>query len=397
MTLDQAKAAIDKTKGLHLESAAPPNGATVTAQNPPPFRYVPIGTGITLQLKPPEASSHLRKVPDITRMDVSLLPAFLERAGLAYAGSQKEETTEYAAGTIFQNPLAGKMVEQGTRVFRYEATAPPAPPTQQHQLTLTANATDLTTNEQVSFEATITPAVKGAGYQFDFADDEQTDLQGENTAQHQYARDGTFTVKATAVLPGGETEPLHATVTVQVHAISWTVTLEPSARRADTHTPIVFEAKLLPASPLPEQAEYLFYFDKDKKVVNSNKPSVQRSFANAGQHFASVVVKDADGHSFKSDIETVVIAEPPPRIWLWVLSAVAAGAISWLGGLKIAQKITTGRLQYALVADTPGTQSIEQPSGIAVEAGVEFQVVHPPLDPNAQCAGPIIKRVERLV
>lgn len=395
MTLDQAKAAIDKTKGLHLESATPPNGLTVTAQNPVPFRYVPVGTGVTLQLTPADRASHWRVVPDITRMDVSLLPAFLERAGLAYGGSKKIETKQYSAGTIIQSPLAGTRVEEYTPVFRFEATVPPLPQPQENHLELDASPHVVVVNEQVDFEAVLATAVPGAQYQFQFGDGRQTGRQDDNKAQHQYDHDGTFKVKATAVLPSGE--ELIAEKEVRVHTTTWTVDLELNPRRADTKTPISFQANLLPPLPLPERPQYLFYFDNNKQPVTSNNPIVQRRFADAGTHFAHVVVTDADGHSFESDVKAAIIDKPPPPVWLWVLSAVAAGAISWLGGLKIAQKITTGRLQYALVADTPGQQSVEQPSGSAVEAGFEFQVVHPPLDPNAQCAGPIIKRVERLL
>jgi hypothetical protein len=216
MTLDQAKAAIEKTRGLRFENATPANVGTVTDQNPKPFRYVVIGTPVTLQLKPPEPVSHLRQVPDITHIDESIVEGYLKHAGLAYGGSTKTETKEYPAGSKFQDPLAGRWVEENTPVFRYEATSPPERQTK-YRLSLRASASSLSINEQVSFVAALTPAVEGAGYQFDFGDRQQGDLQGESTARYQYAQDGMFTVTVTAHLPSGEM--LQEKTTVQVHAI----------------------------------------------------------------------------------------------------------------------------------------------------------------------------------
>jgi hypothetical protein len=145
---------------------------------------------------------------------------------------------------------------------------------------------------------------------------------------------------------------------------------------------------------VPERAEYWFYFDNDKKAVISNTPSMQRSFPDARTHWARVVVRDADGHSFKSNVAGVVIVKP---VWPWAVMSVAAFAILGLGGLRIAQKIATARLKYDWVADVRGTRLITTvPEGV-VQAGFEFRVVHPPLDASARCVGPIIKRVERLV
>jgi PKD repeat protein len=391
MTLDQAKAAIEKTKGLRFENATPASGGTVSDQNPKPFRYVVIGTGVTLQLKPPEPVSHLRQVPDITHLDELRVEAYLKHEGLAYGGSTNTETNDYPAGSIFQDPPAGKWVEENTPVFRYQATAPPQQSTN-YQFGLRASATELSINEQVSFVAVLTPTVEGTGYAFDFGDGMRGDLSGENTAAYQYAKDGTFTIAVTARLPSGET--LEAKTRVQVHANSWTVVLQPNLRRANTNTSILFEAILLPSSPVPERAQYWFYFDNDKKPVISNMPSAHRSFSDARMHWASVVVRDADGHSFKSNVAAVVIVRP---VWPLAVASVVAVAIFALGGLKIAQKIVTGRLKYDWVADVRGTQVITPvPEGV-VEAGFEFRLVHPPLDASAQCAGPITKRVERLV
>lgn len=391
MTLDQARAAIEKTKGLGFENATPASGGTVTDQNPKPFHYVVIGTGITLQLKPSEPVSHLRQVPDITHLDESTVEAHLKHDGLAYGGSTNTETNDYPAGSIFQDPPAGKWVEENTPVFRYQATAPPQQPTD-YQLGLRASATELSINEQVSFVAVLTPTVEGTGYAFDFGDGMKGDLGGENTAAYQYAKDGTFTITVTAVLPRGDV--FQAKTTVQVHANSWTVVLQPNLRRANTNTPVLFEARLLPSSPAPERAQYWFYFDNDKKPVISNTPSARRSFSDARTHWASVIVRDADGHSFKSNVAAVVVVRPA---WPFAVAFVAAIAILALGGLKITQKIATGRLKYDWVADVRGTQLMTQGPENVVEAGFEFRVVHPPLDASAQCAGPITKRVERLV
>ncbi|SRR5713101_1915175 len=392
MTLDQAKAEIEK-KRLRFENATPANGGTVTDQNPKPLRYVTIGTGVTLRLNPSQRVSRLRQVPDITHIDESMLTRYLKDAGLTYGGSTKTETNDFPAGTIFQDPLARKWVEENTPVFRYEATAPPNEQTN-HQLSLSASATELSINEQVTFVARLTPAVNGTGYQFDFGDNQQGDLQAENTTRYHYARDGTFTVVVTAHLPNGEMP--QAKTTVQVHAITWTVVLEPSLRRAETNTPIVFEVKLLPTSPVPDHAEYIFYFDNDKKPVVSNVQSVQKIFSDARTHSARVVVRDADGHSFKSNTIGVVIIGSRP-VWPWMMASTSAIAILGLGGFKIARKITTARLKYAWVADVRGTQLITAvPQGV-VEAAFEFRVVNPPLDVSPQCAGPIIKRVEIVV
>jgi len=391
MTLDQAKAAIEKTKGLHFDNALPADGGTVMDQNPKPFHYFPIGTGVTLQLQPPEPVSHLRQVPDITHLDESKVEGFLKHAGLAYGGSSNTETNDYPVGTIFQDPPERQWVEENTPVFRHQAAAPPQQSTK-YQLSLRASATELSINERVSFEALLTPPVAGAGYAFDFGDGPGGDLDGSKTAANQYTRDGTFTITVTAVLPSGES--LQAQTTVQVHANSWTIVLQPNLRRAKTNTPILFEATLLPSSPAPEQARYWFYFDNDEKPVISNLPSARRSFSDARTHWASVVVKDTDGHSFRSNVAAVVIVRP---LWPSVVGAFAAIAILALGVLTIAQKIATGRLKYDWVADVRGTQLVTTVPGGVVDAGFEFRVVHSPLDVSTHCAGRIIKRVERSV
>jgi Uncharacterized protein conserved in bacteria len=391
MTLDQAKAAIEKTNGLHFATATPAEGGAVTDQNPKPFHYFPKGTGVTLQLQPPEPVSHLQQVPDITHLDESRLEGYLKHAGLSYGGSSNAETNDYPAGTIFQDPPERKWVEENTPVFRYQATALPQESTK-YQLNLRSSATELSINERVSFEAVLIPTVAGAGYAFDFGDGTQSDMSGENTALYQYAKDDTFTITVTCRLPSGDI--LQTKTTVQVHANSWTVVLQPDLRRANTNSPILFEARLLPSSPVPERAQYLFYFDNDKKPVISNTPSARRSFSDARTHWASVVLKDADGHSFRSNVAAVVIVRP---VWPFAVASVAAIAILALGGMKVAQKTATGRLKYDWVADIRGKRLItEVPEGV-VKVGIEFRVVHPSLDVSTQCAGRIITRVERLV
>jgi PKD domain/PASTA domain len=388
-TLDQAKAAIEKTRGLHFENAIPTNGGTVADQNPKPFHYVAIGTGVTLQLKPAEPVSHLRMVPDITRLDEPSLEAYLKRDGLTYGGSTNTETSDYQAGSIFQDPPAGKWVEENTPVFRYEAIAPPQQ-SSNYRLGLKASATELSINERVSLVALLTPTVGGAGYAFDFGDGMQGDMGSENTAAYQYPRDGTFTITVVARLPNGDT--LEAKTVVQVHANSWTVVLQPNLRRANTNTPIVFETSFLPSSPAPERAQYWFYFDDDKKPVISKTPSVRRSFSDARTHWASVVVKDADGHSFKSNTAAVAIEKP---IWPLTMASVAAIALLGFGGLKIAQRVATSRLKYEWVADVRGVWLVAAiPEGMLRE-GFAFTVIHPPPDISTRCTAQIVKRVEK--
>jgi beta-lactam-binding protein with PASTA domain len=399
MTLDEAKAAIEKTRGLRFGSATPPNGGTVTAQYPPPFRYVPVNTPVTLELTPPQPVSHLRQVPDITHMDESALEAFLKRDGLAYGGSTNTETTKYPPGSILQDPPAGNWVEENTPVFRYQVTVPPQPPpalpqpTTSYQLSLVPSAKEISVNEQVRFTAVLTPATESAGYAFDFGDGSPSgDMSGQNTADNQYTKDGTFTATVVARPPEGDV--LQATATIQVHAISWTVTLRANPRLARPNTEIVFEASLLPRSPAPEQAQYLFYFDKDKKPVVSTTPTVRRSFSGAGMHSAVVFVKDADGHQFQSNDVTVKMQPPPPPPVLpWVLGLISV-AVFALAGLKIAHKIAIGRLKYEWVADVRGAQLVAAvPDGL-VKAGFDFRVVYPPLDIGARSPGPIVTRVE---
>jgi hypothetical protein len=199
-------------------------------------------------------------------------------------------------------------------------------------------------------------------------------------------------VTVTARLPSGDFR--EAKTVVQVHAISWTVVLQPDVRRADINTPILFEARMLPSSPAPERARYWFYFDDDKKAVISNTPTVRRSFPGARTHWALVVVKDADGHSFKSDAVGVIVVAP---VWPWAMASVAGLAILGLGGLQVARKIATTSLSYDWTADVRGKQRITVVPGGVVEAGFELRIVRPPIDASARCAGAIVKRIERLI
>jgi hypothetical protein len=59
--------------------------------------------------------------------------------------------------------------------------------------------------------------------------------------------------------------------------------------------------------------------------------------------------------------------------------------------------VATGNLKYAWVPDVHGQPRVEVLREEVVKAGFEFRVIHPPPDVTAQCDGPIIVRVERLV
>ncbi len=400
MTLDQAKAEIEKTKGLRFEGASPDvAGGRVTAQNPTPLRYVPVGTGVTLQLAAPVQTPNLRRVPDITHEQEADLSGYLQHAGLAYGGTTKIETLDYPAGSYFQHPLANTWVAVNTPVFRYEASAPPKPePPQTYRLSVRANAGELSIGEMGIFVATLEPAAGGTTYQFEFGDHRQTEPAPENTGQHQYDKDGTFTVTVTARPPGQDA--IQANVEVQVHRIVWTVVLEADPPRAESNTPIVFQAKLLPASPAPDKPEYYFYFDGEKKPELSNTPSIHRSFSDNRAHRVRVDVRDADHHIFRSDVVGFVIVPTVPSPWGKVAIIGAAILVCGIGGaagFKVAQIVVTrGRIEVEPKRGLEGTQRLPEVPGGMVEAAFGFQVVHPETRTNAEWRGPVIKRVERL-
>jgi len=151
----------------------------------------------------------------------------------------------------------------------------------------------------------------------------------------------------------------------------------------------------LPSDPLPVDPEYFFYFSNSKIPVRTRKPNAVESFDEARPYFVNVVVKDADGHSFTSDIARVVIEDRHVPMAL-IVSVLAAGGGAGFAGMKVLRRGAMKRLSYRVEKDRLTRGVAVKPPNAAVDAAFHFRVEGGLIELKTKCAGSIVKEVRVL-
>ena len=412
MTLAEAQQAIGRTKGLHFESATPndPRGIVVS-QEPQPGHYAVFGSGVRLTLRIPETKPEpkLTRVPDITKWREDRIAAELEGYHLRYGGTRLGQCNGMPEGSICQDPQPETEVEWEWTVNRIIVPAPPPPQpcSVPHTLSLTANATSLTINEDVRFTAELNPEEKAPRYQFFFDDKSgsSSSEEGGPIAWHRFAEDGTYTVKATAGI--ANCELAQGTLEVQVHSYSWTVLLEPDRSRTTAGKTITFHATPTPTPPEPQNPQYIFHIRGEKPYPPSSDSTMTLPFAKQGTYSVSVVMIDADKHKFGGK-PVFVDVEPPPApvdstslhsVWWYV--AIGLAAATGLGGLgfagtKAMQKLALQKLSVNVDQDKRALRAELHSTGSLVRDSLGFRLTTAPVYVESSHGTAILRKLERV-